>query len=54
MHSFPEASPVRIIRLLFPKNSSLRCSKAILLSTVAKVEKERKYPGHIHFDVDPV
>lgn len=54
MHSFPEASPVRLIRLLFPKNSSLRCSKAILLSTVAKVEKERKYPGHIHFDVDPV
>ena len=52
--AFPDAEPSRNIRLLFPRNNRVRASKALLLSTVASFEKDRKYPGHIHLDVDPV
>ena len=45
---------VRVIRMLLPKNRSLKGTKKAILETVESFETERKYIGHIALDVDPV
>ena len=45
---------IRVIRVLLPKNRSLKPNKKVLSETVETFEKARKYMGHIHLDVDPV
>ena len=44
---------IRQIRVSLPKDRSLARNKGILAATVERFEKERKYSGHIAFDVDP-
>jgi primosomal protein N' (replication factor Y) (superfamily II helicase) len=44
---------IRLIRVLLPKDRSLKSNKAELAAAVAKFEKDRKYTGHIALDVDP-
>ena len=45
---------IRVIRVLLPKDRSLKSNKRVLAETVENFEKARKYVGHIHLDVDPV
>ncbi len=45
---------VRVIRMLLPKNRSLKDTKKAIRETVESFETERKYIGHIALDVDPV
>lgn len=44
---------IRLIRVLLPKDRSLKSNKAALAAAVARFEKDRKYTGHIALDVDP-
>lgn len=44
---------IRLIRVLLPKDRSLKSNKAALAAAVAKFEKDRRYTGHIALDVDP-
>lgn len=44
---------IRLIRVLLPKDRSLKSNKAALAAAVAIFEKDRKYTGHIALDVDP-
>ena len=45
---------IRKIRVLLPKDRFLSENKAILKTAVEAFGKDRKYPGHIALDVDPV
>ncbi|MBQ8060400.1 MAG: primosomal protein N' [Bacteroidales bacterium] len=45
---------IRILRVLLPKDRNLKSNKRIVLETLERFEKDRKYPGHISLDVDPV
>ena len=45
---------IRIIRVLIPKDRFLKSNKNVLAETVDNFEKDRKYVGHTHLDVDPV
>ena len=42
------------IRIILPRDKRLSERKEMLVKTISKFEKERKYPGHIVVDVDPV
>ena len=44
---------VRLIRLFLPRNKSLQQHKSFIYSLLNAFEKERRYIGHIHLDVDP-
>lgn len=44
---------IRLIRVLLPKDRSLKSNKAALAAAVARFEKDRRYTGHIALDVDP-
>ncbi len=44
---------IRLIRILLPKDRSLKSNKAALAAAVARFEKDRRYTGHIALDVDP-
>lgn len=52
-YSVPDALPTRLVRLLIPRDKQLRATKKALVNAIAAFEKERKYTGHIHLDVDP-
>jgi len=41
------------LRLILPKDRNLTSSKEAIRSMVLAFEKDRKYNGHIHIDVDP-
>ena len=45
---------IRIIRILLPKDSSLKARKRAIAETLETFEKEKRYSGHIALDVDPV
>ncbi len=45
---------IRQIRVLLPKDRLLVRNKETLAAAVERFEKEKKYPGHIALDVDPV
>ena len=45
---------IRHIRIVLPRDKRLSERKEMLVKTISKFEKERKYPGHIVVDVDPV
>ena len=45
---------IRQIRVLLPKDRSLVRNKETLAAAVERFEKDKKYPGHISLDVDPV
>ena len=40
-------------RLYLPRNQEAALRKSGLLKTVLSIEKERRYSGHVHIDVDP-
>lgn len=42
------------IRIMLPRDKMLLQRKQLIFSLVNEFEKERKYTGHIHLDVDPV
>ena len=44
---------IRQIRVLLPKDRSLARNKETLAAAVERLEKEKKYSGHIALDVDP-
>lgn len=44
---------VRHIRITLKKDSSLRDEKRKIAEIISDFEKDRKYTGHIHLDVDP-
>lgn len=44
---------VRVLRITLPRDKSLQARKKQLAAGVAAFEKEHKYFGHIHLDVDP-
>jgi primosomal protein N' len=54
----PYTSPVNAlethIRLFLPRNKALLTCKKAVYNTFVSFEKNRKYTGHIHIDVDPV
>ena len=45
---------IRHIRLLLPRDRALTATKKRIAALLAGFEKDRKYPGHIVIDVDPV
>ena len=45
---------VRLIRVFLPRDKALQQHKLFIYSLLNAFEKERKYMGHIHLDVDPV
>lgn len=51
--SAAEDQEVRRIRLMLPRDKSLKSRKTAIAAAVARFEKERKYSGHIVIDVDP-
>ena len=44
---------IRIIRILLPKDRFLQTRKDAISGAISEFEKNRKYTGHIHVDVDP-
>lgn len=44
----------RILRVTIPRDKSLKGRKQQIVAAVAAFEKEHKYIGHIHLDVDPL
>lgn len=51
---YAPAEGTRHIRIILPRNSSLRANKKKIADTVSDFEESRKYLGHILLDVDPV
>ena len=45
---------IRHIRIQFPRNRALTATKKRIAALLNAFEKDRKYPGHIVIDVDPV
>lgn len=45
---------LRVFRITLARDKSLKARKEQLSRAISAFEKEHKYPGHIHLDVDPL